>query len=109
MKIDTAIAGATFREEGTEIVTGLPKGQRYLLEPEPSNPHDPNAVKVLVENYQYGRRKPRTYHLGYIPRKWSGAVSAALKNNQFHVWATKQDNNWGTICVSWVDITADPL
>jgi hypothetical protein len=109
MKIDTAIAGATFREEGTEIVTGLPKGQRYLLEREPSNPHDPNAVKVLVEEYQYGRRKPRTYHLGYIPRKWSGTVSAALKNNRLHVWAVKPDENWGTICVSWVDTTADPL
>jgi hypothetical protein len=109
MRIDAAIAGATFREEGTEIVTGLPVGQRYHLEREPSNPHDPNAVKVLVEDYQYGRRKPRTYHLGYIPRKWSGTVSAALKNNQLHVWATKQDNNWGTISISWVDITADPL
>ncbi len=109
MKIDTAIAGATFREEGTEIVTGLKPGQRYTLEREPSNPHDPNAVKVLVENYAYGRRKPQTYHLGYIPRKWSGTVSAALKNNRLHVWATKKDDHWGTISISWVDTTADPL
>jgi len=109
MKIEAAIAGATFREEGTEIVTGLKEGQRYLLEREPSNPHDPNAVKVLVENYEYGRRKPRTYHIGYIPRKWSGTVSAALKNNSLLVWAVKPDNNWGTISISWVDVTADPL
>jgi len=109
MKIDTAIAGATFREEGTEIVTSLKAGQRYRLEREPSNPYDPNAVKVLVEDYQYGRRKPRTYHLGYIPRKWSGTVTAVLKNNQLHTWAVKKDNHWGTISISWVDITADPL
>ena len=59
MKIDTAIAGASFREEGTEIVSTLPVGQRYRLEMEPSNPHDRNAVKILVDDYEYGRRKPK--------------------------------------------------
>jgi len=109
MRIDTAIAGATFREGGTEIVTGLKVGQRYRLEREPSNPYDPNAVKVLVENYQFGRAQPKTYHLGYIPRKWSGTVSAALKNNNLHVWAVKKDDYWGTISVLWVDASNDPL
>lgn len=109
MKVETAIAGASFREEGTEIVSTLPVGQRYRLELEPSNPHDRNAVKVLVDEYVYGRRKPATYHLGYVPRKWSGTVTAALKNNQLHVWAVKKDDHWGTIVISWVDATADPL
>lgn len=109
MRIETAIAGASFREEGTEIVSTLPVGQRFRLEMEPSNPHDRNAVKVLVDDYEYGRRKPQTYHLGYIPRKWSGTVTAALKNNKLHTWATKHDDHWGTISISWVDITADPL
>lgn len=109
MKVETAIAGASFRKEGTEIVSTLPVGQRYRLELEPSNPHDPNAVKVLVDKYVYGRRKPATYHLGYIPRKWSGTVATALKSNQFHVWAVKKNDHWGTAVISWVDITADPL
>lgn len=109
MKVETAIAGASFREHGVEIVSTLPVGQRFRLEMEPSNPHDRNAVKVLVDEYTYGRRKPQTYHLGYIPRKWSGTVTAALKNNQLHTWAVKQDNHWGTLTVSWVDATADPL
>lgn len=109
MKIDTAIAGASFREEGTEIVTSIPEGQRYLLERESSNPHDPNAVKVLVEDFAYGRRSPKTYHVGYIPRKWSGTVTAALKNNILHVWAVKQSKDWGAITVLWVDTTTDPF
>ena len=107
MRIEATIAGATFRKEGTEIVTSLSAGQRYRLEREPSNPYDPSAVKILIEGYRYGRRKPQTYHLGYIPRKWSGTVSAALKNSQLHVWAVKRDSNWGTISVSWVDTTED--
>lgn len=32
------------------------------LEPEPDNPHDPDAIKVIFE-YESGRR----FHLGYIP------------------------------------------
>ena len=109
MKIDTTIAGASFREGGMAIITALPLFTRYSLEREPTNPYDKNAVKVLVKDYQYGRRKPRAYHLGYIPRKWSGTVSAALKNNQLHVWATKQDNNWGTVSISWENVSKDPL
>ena len=109
MKITAAIAGATFREEGTEIVTSLKPGQRYRLEREPSNPHDPNAVQIWVDNYVYGRRDPKSYHLGYVPRKWSGTVFAALANNHLHVWAKKPDAHWGTILILWVDISADPL
>lgn len=33
-----------------------------ILEPEPNNPHDPDAIKVMFE-YASGKR----YHLGYIP------------------------------------------
>jgi hypothetical protein len=109
MRVDTAIAGASFRKDGLEIIAGLKPGQRYVLEREPSNPYDPKAVKVLIEGYTYGLRKPGTYHIGYIPRKWSGTVSAALENDQLYVWATKRDSHWGTITISWVDITADPL
>lgn len=109
MKVETAIAGASFREEGTEIVSTLPVGQRFRLELEPSNPHDRNAVKVLVDNYTHGRRAPATYHLGYVPRKWSGTVTAALKNKQIHIWAIKQNNLWGTFSILWVDIANDPL
>jgi len=109
MKIEVAIAGASFREEGTDIVTTLRVGQRFRLESEPSNPHDRNAVKVLVDEFPYGRRKPRTYHLGYVPRKWSGTVTAALKNNRLHVWAVKENDLWGTLSILWVDMTDDPL
>lgn len=109
MKITAAIAGATFREEGTEIVTSLKPGQRYRLEREPSNLHDRNAVQICIDDYEYGRRKPQSYHIGYVPRKWSAAVSAALANNSLHVWAVKPDALWGSISILWVDMTSDPL
>lgn len=109
MKIEVAIAGASFREEGTDIVTTLKVGQRFRLEAEPSNPHDRNAVKVLVDEFAYGRRTPRTYHLGYVPRKWSGTVTAALKNNRLHVWAVKENDLWGTFSILWEDVSKDPL
>lgn len=35
---------------------------RLILEPEPDNPHDPDAIKVLFE-YRNGEY----FHLGYIP------------------------------------------
>jgi len=109
MKIETAIAGASFREEGVDIVFALKVGQRFRLEAEPSNPYDPNAVKVLVDDFVYGRRKPRTYHLGYVPRKWSGTVAAALRNTRLHVWAVKENDLWGTFSVIWEDASKDPL
>ena len=109
MKTTTAIAGATFRAEGTEIVTSLKPGQRYRLEREPSNPHDRNAVQIWVDDYEYGRRKPQSYHIGYVPRKWSAAVSAALASNNLHVWAVKPDALWGSIAIHWEDVSKDPL
>lgn len=109
MRIETAIAGASFRNEGVDIVTALKPAVRYRLAREPSNPHDRNAVQVWVDNFQYGRRKPQSYHIGYIPRKWSGTVSATLANNKLHVWAFKPDALWGTISVLWVDMSSDPL
>lgn len=109
MKIDTAIAGASFRDEGVEVITALKEGQRFRLTREPSNPHDRNAVQVWVDDFCYGRRQPRSYHVGYVPKKWSGTVSAAIANNRLHVWALKPNAQWGSIYISWVDVSSDPL
>lgn len=109
MKIETAIAGASFRELGTEIISGLKPGQQFELRMEPSNPHDRNAVQVIVPNYSYGRQAPKDHHVGYVPRKWSGTVTAALKNNRLHVWAKKENDHWGTFSILWEDVSEDPL
>lgn len=44
---------------------------QLVLEPEPTNEHDPNAIKVLKKNGE---------HLGYIPRYYSEELTKHLKN-----------------------------
>lgn len=43
-----AILGAHFRPPAKLIFQYLPTGQVLLLEPEPDNPYDANAIKVLL-------------------------------------------------------------
>lgn len=47
--VQFSIAGITFRENIRNYL-GEHKG---TLEPEPTNPHDPNAIKVIAEDGQY--------------------------------------------------------
>ena len=44
------------------------------LEPEPDNPRDPNAIKVLVDGVQ----------LGYVPADKTGKVKSLLEKEQIH-------------------------
>jgi hypothetical protein len=65
------LVGNNFRESGRAVLPILPEGQPLLLEPEPTNPHDPDAIKVCVD--MGGHRFSPTnegpiIHLGYIPR-----------------------------------------
>ena len=48
---------------------GLRPGEKILLDPEPTNPADPNAVKVRVE------RDGKTFDtLGYLPRDLAARI-----------------------------------
>ncbi len=82
------IVGMHFRPPAKLVLAGLPAGAHLRLEPEPSNPYDENAIKVLcdpndmVEGYlaeitdqleDYGRTpeellKETDLHLGYVAR-----------------------------------------
>ena len=64
-----SVAGTTFRASAVEAV--LKEGVRdAMLEPEPTNRFDKNAVKVLVNGH----------HVGYVP-----AVRAASTRGPVHV------------------------
>ena len=52
------IAGAHYREEALQSDAFAP-GSRLALVPEPDNPHDPQAIKVLDAT--------ETEHVGYVP------------------------------------------
>jgi len=46
--ISSLIVGSHFRPPAKQLLTILPIGTRLILEPEPDNPYDPIAIKVLV-------------------------------------------------------------
>ena len=97
MKVLTPIVGVNFRPPAVrELFSALPVGQVLSLEPEPENPPDPEAVRVMVNLWHV----PDTcedligpaaehadnptcetgddwVHIGYVPR--SGAKTDTLK------------------------------
>lgn len=69
--LHTYVAGVHHHMPGLETwAVSLPHGQRLNLAREPENPHDHNAVKVLLT----------TRMIGYIPRELAPVVGALLKN-----------------------------
>jgi hypothetical protein len=62
------IAGFTYWD-GLEVFDELKIGTRLKLEAEPTNGHDPNAVKILFHETM----------LGYIPRSENAEISKFLQ------------------------------
>lgn len=71
MKHTAYIAGAKFRDADAYL-KALPDGTAFALEAEPTNQHDPNAVKVLHD----GR------HVGYVPRDLSAEVAKLMEQGR---------------------------
>jgi hypothetical protein len=71
MQYMTRLVGNQFRMDGKAALPFLAEGTPLILEPEPENPHDDEAVKVLVDmTSPHWREKgfASVIHLGYIPR-----------------------------------------
>lgn len=60
------------KREGSRIFVLAPYDGPCELIPEPSNPHDPNAIKVVVKGY----------HIGYVPKIATNDVKTRLKAGQ---------------------------
>jgi hypothetical protein len=45
-----------------------------LLEREPTNPHDPGAVKAMAD----------TVHIGYVERSWAGVIAYWMDKGIFY-------------------------
>jgi HIRAN domain-containing protein len=65
--IVTHVAGATHRPDALASEDAAP-GRPLTLRPEPDNPHDPNAVAVLLASGE---------PVGYVPRDVAPRVDAA--------------------------------
>jgi len=67
----TKLVGNNFRLAGSLVLNVLEIDQPLILEPEPENPYDPEAIKVCVDmtgsKYSSQVEGP-IIHLGYIPR-----------------------------------------
>lgn len=65
------LAGAQFRPaEAQAAMLDLAPGQTVLLVPEPTNPFDPDAIKVVTMD---DADQP-AHHIGYVPRKLTDYV-----------------------------------
>ena len=67
--MDIRVAGVSYRQDQVRLCQ---PGDDVLLEPEPTNPADPNAIKVLVRNSA----------IGYIPAYAAQTVGYWLENRR---------------------------
>lgn len=78
--MQTILKGAYFRpDEAKAAVLALSVGERLWLLSEPTNPHDPNAIKVLCEIT--GLEETIDEFIGYVPRDHCLEVYSIAWNN----------------------------
>lgn len=73
--IGARVVGVRFRSP-SEILHAacVTAGDGLLLEREPTNPHDPGAVKAMADSV----------HIGYVERSWAGVVSYWMDKGIFY-------------------------
>lgn len=67
------IAGVQFHELKS-VINDLSEGDNLTIIPEPSNKFDPNAVRIEYLGKDYSSTM-----LGFVPKKFSSEVTAALE------------------------------
>lgn len=70
--MEVKIAGINYRRGIARLYDSSSRHEGFLM-PEPKNPHDPNAIKILTDD---------GVHVGYIPAYQTAEVRAFV-NNQF--------------------------
>ncbi len=68
---EVEVAGINYRTANA-LAFAKRRQQRIELERDPSNPHDPNAIKVIgvCKGWFFWRR----YHIGYLPRDTAARI-----------------------------------
>ena len=67
------IAGVKFHQ-AKMVMNELEEGISLVMTPEPTNKYDPNAIKI-----EFLDKESNQIMLGYVPKKISSQVSAALE------------------------------
>ena len=77
------LVGNQHRLAGSLVLSVLPIDQKLILEPEPENPWDENAVKVCVDmtgsKYSKAEEGP-IIHLGYLPKSGTRTDTTGFGN-----------------------------
>lgn len=83
------LVGSRFRESGSLILPVLEVDTPLILEPEPDNHYDPEAVKVCVDmaltKFEYNRDAGNSgpvVHLGYLPRSGTRTDTLGFGNRE---------------------------
>lgn len=81
---ETKVAGVTFpNPDGSsrqQSLSKCKKGMRIILEPEPTNKYDPNAIKVIAEGVgQIGYIPKGFLYIELIPKIESGSCRAMIE------------------------------
>jgi hypothetical protein len=72
------IAGVQFRPSSAlEAIKALEEDDMLVLDPEPDNKYDPNAIRILTD-HEVGDIATRE-HLGYVPKKFSAEIAAMIE------------------------------
>ena len=66
------IAGVKFHQYKS-ILHDITKGDNLMLDPEPTNKYDPNAVQIHFNN------SDKAAFLGFVPKKFSSEISGLLE------------------------------
>jgi hypothetical protein len=80
---DIEVAG-TGHHIDAAIAFARAEGQYLTLEPEPTNPHDPKAVKVLGWTQQRG--VPKSYFVGYVPKNVAEVMPPEYQPRIKNIW-----------------------
>ena len=63
------VVGTTFAEGGQDALSSLKRGDLLVLQKEPNNKYDPQAIAVRLSN---GKR------IGYLPSKTANSIYASV-------------------------------
>ena len=66
------VAGVKFHELHT-VINDISEGETLLIDPEPTNKYDPNAIRLIYDNFS------KRAMIGYVPKRFSSEVSALIE------------------------------
>jgi len=99
LRFEGSLVGMRFRPPALDIVNSLKIGDKLLARREPDNPHDPNAIQILLDPANFNTVEDRNgeqfiedlakecgwestpefpIHLGYINREAAEVISGQL-------------------------------